>query len=134
MTEFKIPVDNSELIVVVSQDLLEDLIKAYNQIYNKINGKTISDVALVYNDLTTWLTMEQAELKIPYKYARQRKESVGHRIWYMSQPKHQLYYGGNFFDLKVSKTSRRTIRRQCKLSDEAVKFFSNPLVRENKPC
>ena len=134
MTEFKIPVNNSELIVVVSQDHFEDLVKIYNQIYNKINGRTISDVALIYNNLSNWLTIEQAELKIPYKYAQQRKEPIGHRIWYMSQLKNEPYYGGNFFDLKVSKTNRRTIRRQCKLSDEAIKFLSNSLVQENKPC
>ena len=125
---------NKELREILAEDSVEDLVKIYNELRISHKGQMISDVSLCYEELTDWIKTEEADLLIPYTYSHQTKEPRGGRIWYLSQKKFQTtYYYGQFFDLKVSKTTKRLCRVMCRLSAEAVKFFkSYPQVQYNE--
>lgn len=107
-----------------SQDKISDLVREYNRIRKTINGKTISDIAQVFKQLKDWETIERVDLIIPYQFATKRNEPLGHRIWYLSHFKRSnQFYNGVFFDIQSAETENRCIRKKCKLSEEAIKFF-----------
>lgn len=111
-------------------DSVEDLVKAYNQFYRlkswSSSGKTISDVSLVFEKLTEWSSIEEAESIIPFRFVEQKnglyRFPVGYRIWSLSRHQDERYYAGDFFDCKVL-GEKRLVRKQCKLSEESIRFF-----------
>jgi len=129
---FEIP---ENTLTIFSSDSAEKLLEIYNKIYKTVNGRTISEIALVYQQLKDWTTIEKAELIIPFKYTEVRNEPMGHRIWYLSQKESSRYYNGCWFDIKEANTRLRCIRKGCKLSIEAIKLFEKfTEIGENKPC
>jgi hypothetical protein len=131
---YKIPTDLSGSRELKAHDTCKDLTEIYNEVRKLINGRTISDVSLVWGELTKWQTVERTDLIIPYEFAHQRKEPMGHRVWYLSQNKGSRRYYGQFFDLKISNTAKnKIIRKACKLSSEAIRFFKeHPEVQKNE--
>jgi len=135
MEEFNIPIfSNDDLITTKAIDTYPELVAKYNETYRLVNGKTISDIAFVYEDLKDWTDIEKADLMIPYTFAKQRQEPRGHRIWYLSQyDRLSRYYNGCLFDIQSTDTKERIIRRRCKLSDAAIEFFEkHPEIKLNK--
>lgn len=129
----KIPETKIDFKEILCSDTISDIVMAYNKFRKTINGKTISDIAQVFCQLKSWINIEEAELIIPFKFSKQRKEPFGHRIWYLSRKIQSKYYFGQLFDLQVTITSKRIIRKKCKLSIEAVKFFEKyPQVIKNE--
>jgi len=130
----KIPItEEKELSTILSEDTIEELVSAYNIEVGTVNGKTISDVSIVFEKLTEWDTIERLDLIIPFQFSHKRKESKGYRFWYLSRPQNNRYYHGNFFDQKVLTTEKKSIVKQYRLSKEAINFFSlYKEVRENK--
>lgn len=117
------PQPEIDLVDVLSTDTVEDLLNAYIRNYKRLFGKTISDIATVSEKLRQWTPIDVADSIIPFKFGRQSKEPVGYRIWYLSQKPNSLYYNGWFFDYQISVTGSRKIRRNCKLSDNALALF-----------
>lgn len=129
---YQIPDTNGQLKEILAIDTCEDLADIYRQIRKTVHGKTISDISLVSDELREWINIESAELLIPFTFGKKREEPFGHRIWYASRPKGEKYYFGQFFDLMVTITKRRVIRKKCKLSIAAIEFFEKyPEVKEN---
>lgn len=129
--QYNIPIEEKSFKIIESKDSVEKLVEAYNENRNTMNGKTVSDIANIFEELKDWILIEKAEMKIPYLYGTPRKEPTGHRIWYLSQESGHYYYG-NFFDLKVSETQKRTVRLQCKLSKAAIELFEQyPGIKKN---
>lgn len=131
---FNIPKEDNDYFIINAFDSEIDLVNIYNKKRKTVNGKTISDISLVFQQLIDWLPIEKADLIIPYKFAHKRNEPKGHRIWYLSQPKkNNNFYNGSFFDIKMAKNKQKIMRKECKLSQEAIKFFNKYLaVKENK--
>ena len=118
----KTPVD--KLITVYAIDKLKELEKAYSIYRTTVNGKTVSDISLVFERLTEWMSILDADLIIPFEHAKQRKEPLGHRIWYLSQTNRLTpYYYGCYFDLKIVESTKRMRRKQCRLSKSAIQLF-----------
>lgn len=111
------------MVEILSQDTEEQLKQAYEKFKAVWAGKVIDDVSTVYEELTDWTSVEKAEMLIPFIRDEKKKMPMGYRIWLLSQQKGD-YYCGNFFDLKATGT-KRIIRRECKLSAEAIKFYEN---------
>jgi len=131
---FKIPDNDIELKEILTEDTVEVLAREYSRIRRTLNGRTISDISQVFVRLEDWETIERVDLIIPYRFAHKRNEPVGHRIWYLSHyQRGSQFYNGVFFDLKVAITSHRCIRKECRLSREAIKLFKiYPKIRENQ--
>ena len=121
--KYQIPINEDNLTVLLSPDSYEKLFDIYNLKRRTINGRTISDIAQVWEQLVEWDIIDRHCLKIPFKFGHPRNEPRGYRIWYLSLPANNGYYHGNFFDLKITETKRRIIRRQCKLSKAAIILF-----------
>lgn len=130
---YKIPTITNKTTTILAKDNYNDLIMAYNRVRKTAYGKYISETSLIYKKLQNWITVERAELIIPYAFTTKKNEPIGYRIWYLSQFKDSQYYNGQFFDLQIS-GNKRKIRQQCKLSEEAIKFFNlYPQIKESKP-
>ena len=131
---YKIPDSDKELKLLLSKDTMEELAIIYNKLRRTINGKTISDIALVYEKIQTFETVERVDLIIPYTFGHKRREPKGHRIWYLSQAdKTSKYYNGNFFDIEIALDTKRKMRKRCRLSNSAVKLFKGfPQIKDNE--
>lgn len=120
------------MIERLATDRVEDLLRAYKDSRKREVGKSISDVALVFAQLTEWMTPEDAEAIIPYKFARKKRLPKGASIWSLSRHKTEIYYAGDFFDCIIQAEGKRITRLKCRLSAEAIKFFQTyPQVKEN---
>jgi len=121
---YKIPKIEEKTKTKLATDKVPSLKKEYNLKRKLTVGKYMREVALVYKKLKDWQTIERADLIIPYEFTEQKNLPTGYRIWYLSQSKGGNYYNGQFFDLKIS-GKKKQIRKECKLSKEAIKFFSS---------
>ena len=131
---FKIPDSDKDLDFMPSQDDLPQLIKMYNKLYRTINGKTVSDIALVFHKIQEFQTIERIDLIIPYTFGHVRREPKGHRIWYLSQPdRKSKYYNGNYFNIEKAQKTKRNMRKKCRLSDSAIELFNTyPEIKRNE--
>ena len=110
------------------------LIDIYRKERRNIHGKTISDISLVWEKLTEWMTIEQCELLIPFTFGHVRNEPSGYRVWYLSQEPSSKYYHGTWFDVECKVDKRRKLLR-CKLNQEAIELFQQyPQIRDNNDC
>lgn len=108
----------------LSKDSCDALELVYRQNYGHETSKMVRDISCVWRQLTDWMTVESAEAIIPFNFGNPKKQPVGYRIWALSRHQGERYYAGDFFDCTISKTEQRTRRLKCKLSSEAIKFFS----------
>jgi hypothetical protein len=129
---------NPPLATILAEDKVQDLIIAYNKCRKLINGRTISDLSFVVNQLKSWTTIAEAEMIIPFHFSRKRPVVptctflTNSRVYWLSHRKGtKQYYFGEFFDLKVS-GNKKKVRKYCRLSKEAIKFFKIPEVKRNE--
>lgn len=127
------PIDDLELIMIISEDSVEDLLHIYCKNRKKLIGKHISDVALSVSDLVNWQDVDIVDRIIPFHFGKQSREPIGYRIWYLNQTKQSQYYNGCFFDTCVSISKIRTIRKRYKITQKAIELFAlYPEIKDNK--
>ena len=127
------PQPNITLEDILATDSESDLLKAYLRNFRKNSGKAISDVALVKEELSNWSPIDAADAIIPFNYSWQVNEPSGNRIWYLSQKPKSIYYNGWFFDYQVSITGTRKIRKNCRLSKNALALFEHyPEIKKHE--
>lgn len=107
----------------LAQDDLTQLELIYQKGEKNELGKTIRDIALVWQQLLEWRSIEEIDSIIPFVNTTKKEEPLGYRIWMFSRHKGESYYRGNFFDCIVSEAKKKQIRTKAKLSGEAIKFF-----------
>lgn len=118
------------LTEIISPDSQEELLSQYNNFKKVAAGEIISDVSLAWESLCEWMPISQAESLIPFTF--KKKKGPLNRIWILSRQKGTRFYSGQWFDLKVSNTSKRQRIKACRLNSNAIEVFkNNPQIKEN---
>ena len=119
---YKIPKTEEKLVTIKSTDSAAQLEKAYNRVIKTQQGGSILAIVWVWDKLTEWISVEEAELLIPIN-EKPGWQKRGYRIRSLSQERGAKTYAGNWFDIKIRPTTKRKIRVECRLCKEAIRFI-----------
>ncbi len=92
---------------------------------NTLYYNVLLDICSVVDKLSSWKSISEVDLLIPYKYSHPNNEPMGSRVWHLSRKPDSKYYKGNWFDLKVILYHNRERIKQCRLSKKAIKILKN---------